>query len=216
MSDEPTARPKLEVVAPTPEELDEEEQEFRRLRRDLPGVKGASAVGIVAIGVAKIPGKNEFFRTHKEFRPVIPIVDLEVGMERHYFACTDEMVEALAGIGITVSLHTLYLTVTSRGAVKIVPVRGANADGEQNEYARTKEIGLILGQEQWVRLYTDQENRCYKVYRAPVDRFADPVWPALKPAKIFRLAFRDKGRLIDSPNHELFQRWAARDSKDAK
>jgi hypothetical protein len=213
MSDE-TAKPKLEVV-PTTEELDEEEKEFRALRRDLPGVKGASAVGIVAIGVAKIPGKNEFFRTQEEFRPVVPIVDLEVGMERTWFAVTDEMVEALAGIGITVTDHALYLTVTSRGAVKIVPVRQANADGEQNEYARTKEIGLLQGQDEWVRLYADLENRVYKVYPAPAGRFAEPIWPPLKPAKIFRLAFRDKGRLIDSPEHTLFQKWAARD-KDTK
>jgi hypothetical protein len=67
---------------------------------------------------------------------------------------------------------------------------------------------------EWVRLFTDQENRVYKVFPAPVGRFADPVWPALKHAKIFRLAFRDKGRLIDSPEHSLFQKWAARD-KDA-
>src|SRR5215813_15144964 len=96
--------PKLRVVSD--EELDEEEREFRAMRRDLPGVKGASAVGIVSIGVSKIPGKNEFFRTHADFRPVVPIVDLEVGMEQQFFAVTDEMVEALASIGITVTLHT--------------------------------------------------------------------------------------------------------------
>jgi hypothetical protein len=207
MTTDDTAKPKLEVVP----DLDEDEKEFRALRRDLPGVSGASAVGIVAIGVAKIPGRNEFFRTCLDFRPVVPIVDHEVGMERQFFAVTDEMVEALAAIGITVSPHTLYLTVTSRGAVKIIPVRGTNADGEQNEYNRTKELGLIQGETEWVRLYTDQENKCYRVYPAPAGRFADPIWPALKHAKIFRLAFRDKGRLIDSPQHPLFQRWAARD-----
>jgi hypothetical protein len=210
MNDEAT-KPKLELVPPTEEQLDEEEQEFRRLRRDLPGVKGASAVGIVTIGVAKIPGKNEFFRTHPDFHPVVPIVDLEVGMDRQFFAVTDEMVEALASIGISVTDHALYLTVTSRGATKIVPVRGANMDGEQNEYARTKEIGLMQGQGEWVRLYTDHENRCYKVFSAPAGRFAEPQWPALTPAKLFKLAFRDKGRLIDSPEHPLFQKWAARD-----
>jgi hypothetical protein len=213
MTDE-TDKPKLEIVPPTDEQLDEEEQEFRRLRRDLPGVKGASAVGIVAIGVAKIPGKNEFFRTHPDFHPVVPIVDLEVGMEKQFFAVTDEMVEALASIGISVSERTLYLTVTSRGAVKIVPVRCANMDGEQNEYNRTKEIGLLQGQEEWVRLYTDLKNRCYEVFPAPAGRFSEPQWPALKPAKIFKLGFRDKGRLLDSEQHPLFQRWAARD-KDA-
>jgi hypothetical protein len=204
-----TKNPKLKVVSD--EELDEDEQEFRALRRDLPGVKGASAVGIVSIGVSKIPGKNEFFRTAADFRPVVPIVDLEVGMEQQFFAVTDDMVVALAGIGISVSLHTLYLTVTSRGAVRIIPVRCPDQDGDQNEYARTKELGLIRGTTEWVRLFTDLENRVYKVFPAPAGRFSDPIWPELKPAKIFRLAFRDKGRLIDSPEHPLFQRWAARD-----
>ena len=46
------------------QQLDEEEAEFRAIRRDLAGVKGASAAGIVSISVGKAPGKNEFFRTH--------------------------------------------------------------------------------------------------------------------------------------------------------
>jgi hypothetical protein len=194
------------------QELDAEEEEFRTMRRDLPGVKGASAVGIVAIGVSKVPGKNEFFRTHRAFMPTVPIVDLEIGMEKQYFAVTADMVGALSGIGITVTDHRLYLTVTSRGAVRIVPVRQANADGEQNEYARTKEIGLTDGIDKWVRLFTDQENHCYKVFSAPDGRFADPQWPELKPARIFKLAFRDKGRLVDSVQHPLFLKWAARDN----
>jgi hypothetical protein len=201
----------LKVVS---EELDEEEAEFRALRRDVPGAKGASAAGIVAIGVSKIPGKNEFFRTHPEFRPVVPIVDLEVGMERQYFAVSDAMAEALAGIGITVSDQVLYLTLTESGAIRIVPVRCVGADGAMNEYARTKEIGLRKGIDGWVRLYTDQENKIYRVYPAPKNRYAEPVWPELKPAKIFRLAFRDKGRLIDSVEHPLFKKWAARDNRD--
>jgi hypothetical protein len=196
------------------EQLDAEEQEFRSLRCDLPGVKGASATGIVSISVGKVPAKNEFFRTHRDpdFRPIMPIVDVEVGIEKQFFVVTADMVEPLSGIGITVSGHALYLTVTSRGAVRIIPVRQANADGEQNEYARTKEIGLIQGMDEWVRLFTDQENRCYKVFPAPPGRFNEPQWPDLKPSKIFKLAFRDKGRLIDSPEHPLFKKWAARDA----
>jgi hypothetical protein len=193
--------------------LDAEEAEFRALRRDLPGVKGASSTGIVAVSVGKTPGRNEFFRTHREFRPIVPIVDLEVGMERQFFAVTSDMVENLHAIGITVTDHVLYLTITSRGAVRVVPVRQANADGEQNEYARTKEIGLVQGMVEWVRLYTDEENRCYKVFPAPAGRFGDPRWPDLKPARVFKLAFRDKDRLVDSTEHPLFKKWAARDSE---
>jgi hypothetical protein len=206
MSDE-TTKPDLKIVPPTEEELDEEEQEYRALRRDLPGVQGASAVGIVAVSVGKAPSKNEFFRTHADFRPRVPLVDVEVGMERQFFAIGGDMEEALKSIGITESDHLLYLTVTPRGAVRIIPIHCAT----NNEYTRTKELGLVEGIDQWVRLYTDQENKVYKVFPAPAGRFADPIWPALKPAKIFRLAFRDKGRLVDSTEHALFKKWAARD-----
>ena len=205
MADE-TSKPKLAVVA---EELDEDEIEFKKLRRDLPGVKGASAIGIVTINVNKKPEDNEFFRTHPDFMPIIPIVNIEVGMERQFFAVTDDMVVALAGIGITVSNHRLYMIVTPRGAVRIIPINVTS----ENEYNRTKEIGLIDGIQKWVRLYTDRENKNYKVFPAPDKRYSDPIWPELKQAKIFRLAFRDKGRMIDSTNHPLFLKWAARDNK---
>src|SRR5215468_5270792 len=147
MADE-TSKPKLAVVA---EELDEDEVEFKKLRKDLPGVKGTSAVGIVSITVSKKPEENEFFRTHPDFMPVVPIVNIEVGMERQFFAVTDDIVVALAGIGITVSDHRLYLIVTPRGAVRIIPI---NVESD-NEYIRSKETGLIEGIREWVRLYND-------------------------------------------------------------
>jgi hypothetical protein len=120
---------------------------------------------------------------------------------------TDDMVVALAGIGITVTDHRLYLIVSPEGAVRIVPV---NVESE-NDYDHTRERGLIQGMDEWVRLYTDRANKNYKVFPAPKERFPDPIWPELKPAKIFRLAFRDKGRMIDSNSHPLFLKWAARD-----
>lgn len=208
MSDE--TEPNLKVVSS--QELDEEEKEFRALRRDLPGVKGAAEIGLLSISVGRQPTpKNEFFRTHPDFRPVVPLVDIEVGMDRHYIAVAPNMVEPLASIGITVADHVLYLIVTPRGGLRIIPIRGPNAEGEMNEYARTKEAALIDGIDGWVRMYTDLENGAYKSFPAPAGRFGDPKFPELKPAKIFRMGFRDKGRLIDSAEHVLVQKWAGRD-----
>ena len=51
----------------TEEELDADEREFRAMRRDLNGVKGVSAAGIVTISVGKTPDKNEFFRSTPSF-----------------------------------------------------------------------------------------------------------------------------------------------------
>jgi hypothetical protein len=73
--------------------------------------------------------------------------------------------------------------------------------------------GLIRGMDEWVRLFTDLENRCYKWFPAPAGRFGEPVFPDLNEAKIFRLGFRSKGRLLDSVEHPLFKKWAARDSQ---
>jgi hypothetical protein len=70
---------------------------------------------------------------------------------------------------------------------------------------------LIDGIDGWVRMYVDRENGAYKSFPAPAGRFGESRWPDLKPAKIFRMGFRDKGRLIDSTEHVLVQKWAGRD-----
>ena len=209
MSDD-AKKPDLKVV--TEEELDEEEKEFRALRRDVPGVKGAAAAGILTIGVGKQPSpKNVFYRTYRTFTPIVPMVIVEVGMDHHFIAVMPNMVEPLASMGITVADHTLYLTVTPEGGLRIIPVRGPNAEGEQNEWERTKEMALIEAMGAWFRMYTDRANNAYKNFPAPDGRYGDPKWPELKPAKIIRMAFKDKGRLIESTDHILVQKWAGRD-----
>jgi hypothetical protein len=57
--------PTPEVPQEHVEQLDDEEEEFRQMRSDMPGVKGASTAGMVTIAVGKKPTgtKNEFFRT---------------------------------------------------------------------------------------------------------------------------------------------------------
>jgi hypothetical protein len=142
------------------------------------------------------------------------LVNIEVGMDKHFIAVMPNMIEPLAEMGITTADHTLYLTITPEGGLRIIPVRGANAEGEQNEWDRTKEIALIQAQDAWYRMYTDRANNAYKNYPAPVGRYGDPNWPDIKPAKIIRMAFKDKGRLISDSNHILVQKWAGRDRKD--
>jgi hypothetical protein len=193
----------------TPEDLDEDAREFARLRRDLPNVGGSAAVGIMSIGVAKAPPKNEFFRTMKGFRPIVDIVVDEVGMDQKFYAVDPDMAEELRSIGISFAAHTLYLIMTTKGAFRVIPVRCPDADGARNDYSATKELALREAEDRWLRIYTDLENACYRKYPAPQDRFPEPVPPTLTHAKIFRLCFRDRGCLIDSPGHPRFIEWAA-------
>jgi hypothetical protein len=210
MADEQTKKPDLKVVSE--EELDEEEKEFRALRRDIPGVKGAAEAGILTISVGKQPTpKNIFYRTHKTFRPIVPIVPEEVGMDKHFIAVMPIMVEALASMGIWAVDHTLYLTVTKDGGLRIIPVRGPNEEGQQNDWDRTKEMALIQATDNWFRMYTDMANKAFMNFPAPKDMYGEPKWPDIKPAKIMRMAFKDQGRLIDSIDHILVRKWAGRD-----
>jgi len=136
MAEEAKKPDHLKVVSE--EELDEEEKEFRALRRDVPGVKGAAEVGMLTISVGRQPTpKNTYYRTHLTFRPVMALVNIEVGMDKHFIAVMPNMIEPLAEMGITTADHTLYLTVTPEGGLRVIPVRGANVEGEQNEWDRT-------------------------------------------------------------------------------
>jgi hypothetical protein len=199
------------------EQLDAEEEEFRKLRRDLPGVKGAAATGIVSITVAKTPGRNEFFRTHPhpDFQPVFDVVDHVNGLEKIFCVVAGNMVAPLASIGIIAKPYRMYFTQTADGKLCVVPVICEDGDGARNEYPATKEIGLREGQHRWVRLWTDQVNRNYRTFAAPEGRYPDKVeWPELAAHKVFSLAFKSKGRLIDSTDHALYLKWAARDKAD--
>ena len=143
---EETYKPEPFKPGPLAEELDEDEAEFRAMRRDMDGVKGTSAAGIVSINVGKAPPKNEFFRTHPSFAPSVPIINIEKGMEKHFFAVSPNMVEPLAAIGISVAYHTLYLTITSGGTLTVVPVRDAVEGAEAtNDYDGTKAIAMRKG-----------------------------------------------------------------------
>ena len=123
----------------------------------------------------------------------------EVAKEQHHFVVAADMVERSIAIGITVERsRALPHGDDAAAPIASCPVRQANADGEQNEYHRTKEIGLVAGIDEWVRLFTDQREPLLQGLSRAGRALRRAQWPDLKPAKIFRLAFRDKGRLIDS------------------
>ena len=86
------------------------------------------------------------------FRPKVPLVRVEVGMEPQFYAVTPDMEIPLHGIGINFTDHVLYLMITPEGGFRVIPV---NCETD-NEYTRTKETGLLDGVKKWVRLYTDK------------------------------------------------------------
>ena len=200
-----------DTFTPTDQQLDEDEMTLRALRLDLPGT-GGTPTGIVSIAVSDRFPRREFFRTHPTHTAVLPMVDHAAGMDVEYHVVTPPMVPELASIGVDALSYRLYEMLTAEGAVRLIPVRQADLDGSANEWNRTKEIALARAHKVWVRAISDRANGRYRVFEAPEGRFPDPLWPDLSLAKLVRLAFTDRGRLIDSPDHALFKKWAARDA----
>jgi hypothetical protein len=198
----------------TPKDLDEDEAEFARLRRDLPNVAGAASLVISGIAVVKAPPKNEFFRAWEHFHPIVDLVTDQVRLDQKFYAVDPGMREVLQSIGIAYAPHTLYLIMTTKRAFRVIPVRCPDADGDRNDYASSKELALRESVGAWLRIYTDMENASYRKFPAPLGRFPEPIWPELSAAKIFRLRFRDRGYLIDTPEHPRFIDWVGRKPKD--
>ena len=189
----------------------EEEQEFRRLQSGVAGVKGSAEAGLVTISVNKQPWKNKFFRTSKEFRSGVNMVVFEKGLDKSFVIVDPCMVEPLEAIGIAVSDFRLYLIISPEGALRIIPVRCADKEGNVNAWSETMEHALIEGYDKWVRVFADMPNGSYRTFPAPPERYGAPNWPTIKPARIQRLAFGDRGLVIKAPDHVLFQKWAGRD-----
>jgi hypothetical protein len=204
-------RPRL-VEPETDEQLDEDERALRALRIDLPGSAGVPS-GIISMAVTDRMPKKEFFRCHPTNTVVVPMVDHVRGMDVEYNIVAPPMVSALASIDIDALPYRLWQILTVEGASVIIPVRQADLDGSQNSWNQTKETALVRAQSVWLRVSTDKPNGRYRVFEAPAGRFGEPVFPDLSMAKIIRMAFTDRGRLIDSPEHPLFLKWAARDAE---
>ena len=195
----------------TDEQLDEDERALRALRIDLPGTGGAPS-GIISMAVTNRLPKKEFFRCHPTNTVVVPMVDHVRGMDVEYNIVAPSMVAELASIDIDALPYRLWQTLTAEGASIIIPVRQADLTATKIPGTRPgdgpdpRAIGMAaceFGQAEWT----------LPCVRGAAKALRRPGIPDLSMAKTIRLAFTDRGRLIDSPQHPLFLKWAGRDAE---
>jgi hypothetical protein len=137
------------------------------------------------------------------------VVVSDEGMENKFYVVDEPLIPYLESIGFPTAPHTLYLTVTDKRVHTVIPVRCADESGERNAYNSTKEEVLLFGVDHWVRMFSDTKAGRYNRYPAPVGRFGEPVWAPFTPAKVFNLAIRKNGLLIDSRVHPRVLAWIA-------
>ena len=194
-------------------QIEEDERELRAIMLDQHGVAASAvAAGTVAVGVGKVP-KDEFFRCHpgESFRPLVPIIAHANKMDRTFCTVTPDMLPVLQSIKIFPAPYRVYLIQTEADIWRLVPVRQARKDGNQNTWDATIEVALHRAMKEWVRIYNDPDRQDsdagWKIFPAAHGRFPEPIWRALPMATLMRLAFTDRGNRIDSPQHPLVQKW---------
>lgn len=180
--------PKLKVVAngaASEEDLDQEESDYRNLCLDDEG-GGSTGAGLIAIGVAKTPSKEEFFRTHATMKFPLNMVESRQGIDTAFLAVVKGMVEPMIGIGYRPSLYRLYLTITRQGVIRFVPIKIATDGKDPNSWNLSKEAALQRAMSRWTRMSPDQAAQQYQVYSLEAGAYPDPEWPEMTPQKADR------------------------------
>jgi hypothetical protein len=103
-----------------------------------------------------------------------------------------------------------YLTITDEGFLRWVAV-----PQNDNEWNTSREHCLIQARRTWGRMIANTEAGRYDWFD-PRDHGYDPpnlpepAWPTETPARLFLLAFKERGRLIDSPDHPFVRKLVGR------
>jgi hypothetical protein len=196
-----SSQPKLEVVK------DDAELDLNALRLDTALVEGISAKVPLTIPVRR-PPKHDWFRVHPEpgYRITVAGIDLK-GEEEGFYVIGGGMHELL--LGTEAAPFTLYTCINRVGVLRLWPIRQADADGRRNEWHRTAEKAAELGMHEWVRVVPNRSLGGYEVLRAAVV-VPDPVWPELTMVDIIRVALRDRGRIVDDPDHPVLKKLQGR------
>jgi hypothetical protein len=194
------AAPRLEVVKHS-DELD-----LDALRIDASQVEGVAAKVPLTIQVRK-PPKQEWIRVHPEpsYRLTVGAIDLKE--EGEFYVAGAGMREQL--VGSEAAVYTLYTYINRVGVLRLWPIRQADPDGKQNEWHRTAEKAAEFAMRGWVRVVSNRSLGAYEIMQATV-HVPDPVWPDLSMGEIVRVALKDRGLIVDHPDHPVLRKLQGR------
>jgi hypothetical protein len=109
--------------------------------------------------------------------------------------------------GVLVVPRQLFVCLTAQAKIYLWPAKlprpGRRGGGMR--YSETALKGAELGKSKWIRMWSDQEFKCYRVEH-PIDEFPQPDWSDVPPLlELMRRAF-DDGRVISGPDHPEVRR----------
>jgi hypothetical protein len=163
----------------------------------------ADAIGVkqalVTVPVRK-PDRQSWTRVHRDPAYRMQAFILELKDERTTYIVTEGVGSALI---TEVTPVMLYTAINRQGITFIWPQRLPPPDGRRDEWARSGRAAAELAMTRWVRVVANLSLGAYEVHVAEAE-LDEPVWPGVTFQELFATAFR--GRVIDTPEHEVLKR----------
>ena len=148
----------------------------------------------------KKPDKNEWIRSHPhpDYRVDVNVILQVEGMNRTYYAVTQEVQEEVADLVVPVTLYTI---VTRQNTLLLWPVRLPGIDGKDNDSWASSHDAAERAVSSWIRM--EWNGRAYDVFHATGIK-SEPIWPEASIDELLQIGFQ--GKVIDKPDHLLVQK----------
>ena len=191
----------LKVVSST---ADQDEALLATLRLDPAKVEAAVKIPI-SVQVRR-PSKQEFIRVHPQLEINVSAIELKEDSDGGLYLVAANMAAALSG---EANAYVLRPYVNRAGVLRLWPLRLPDPDGKQNPWHRTAAVAAIKAMGGWVRVTANRSAGEYEVFVAP-NQPPPPEWPETSFPDMLRLAFTDRGRVIQDAEHPVVKQLLGR------
>jgi hypothetical protein len=179
--------------------IDPDEELLASLRLD--PTQAEAVVKVPVTLQARKPLKHEFVRVRRELALDVSAIEIKDGEsdDAGLYLVKPHLQGALQAETVSFVLRP-YVTRTA--VLRLWPIRLPSSDGKQNEWHRSAGIAAARAMEKWVRVTANKALGAYELFEA-ANQPPEPDWPPLSLADMMRLAFVDRGRVIDSIEHPV-------------
>jgi hypothetical protein len=186
----------LKVVATDP--TDPDEAFLASIRLDPAQIEAVVKIPVTL--QCRKPARHEFVRVHPTLQMTVGAIELKDDTDGGLYLVGQAMV---ASLGDELKMFVLRPYINKIGTMRLWPIRQPDPDGKHNEWHRSAATAAARAVEKWVRITSNRDLGGYELFEA-VNQGAEPTWPpGLDLAKMMKLAFADRGRVVDSPEHPL-------------
>jgi hypothetical protein len=182
---------------------DADEALLDMLRLDPTKIEAAVKVPI-SLQVRK-PQKHDFVRVHPDIELPVFAIELKDDDAGFYLVAGN----MAAQLSEEAAAYVLRPYVNRAGVLRLWPIRLPGADGKINRWHATAATAAAHAMKRWTRVTANRSAGEYEIFDAQ-NQPPDPDWPDLTLPDMLRLAFTDRGMVIQDAEHPVVRQLAGR------